>query len=152
VVVNDGTIANNSSVSAGGGIAAGPSTLVFLRNTASVSFNTLASSSSLGGGIHTSGYLQATDAFFQRNVSEKSGGGLYLEDIARARIDRSTFFENDGGKFGGGIFNDGFMYVTDTVFQSNTVTDTGGAYFTTPTSNTLVSGLSFTGNIPDNFN
>ena len=152
VVVSDGVVSNNTAILRGGGIWAGPSTLVFLRNTASVSFNKLSDSASIGGGMFTSGYLQATDAFFQRNEAETTGGGLYINDAARARIDKTTFFENDGGNQGGGIFNNGFMYVTDSVFQSNTVTNSGGAYFKTPTSSTLVSGLSFTGNIPNNFN
>ncbi len=152
IVVNDGQVTNNKAIVGGGGIWAGPASLLFLRNTANVSFNTLSNANSIGGGIYTEGYLQATDAFFQRNVAQSAGGGIYLKDTARARIDNATFFENDGGGQGGGIFNDAFMYVTDSAFQLNFVTDTGGAYFVSPTATTLVSGLSFTNNSPNNTN
>ena len=152
VVVNDGQVANNSAFSQGGGIWAGDRTLVFLRNFASVSFNTLLGAGSVGGGVYTTGYLQALDSFFQRNVASEAGGGLYLTGTINARINNTNFFENNGGDRGGGIFNDSSMYITNVTFAANLVDTDGGAYFTTPTSTTLAQGLRFVNNMPNDTN
>ena len=102
--------------------------------------------------MYTTGYLRATDAFFQSNVANNSGGGLYLGGTINSRIDNTNFFENNGGSRGGGIFNDSSMYITDATFAGNVVISDGGAYFTTRNSTTLAMNLNFTGNMPNNTN
>ncbi len=154
VVVSDGQVASNTAALQGGGIWSDETSLVFLRNFASVSFNSVAGIGSigLGGGIYTTGYLQAIDSFFQRNVATTLGGGLYLTGNINSRIANTNFFENDGGVRGGGIFNDSSMFITDATFAGNTVLTDGGGYFSTPTSTILAQRLNFNGNIPNDTN
>jgi len=152
VVINDGQVANNTTTLRGGGIWADTNSLLFLRNGASVSFNVLTDANSIGGGIYTAGYTQVIGSFVQRNESEASGGGMYLNPTATARIDASTFFENDGGVRGGGFFNNNSVYVTNSTFTGNSVTTDGGAYFTSASGNTIAQGINFTSNTPNNFN
>ncbi len=152
VVINNGQVSNNQSTFQGGGIWADTDSLVFFRNTANLNENTTSETNSTGGGVYTKGYLQALDSFFLRNETDVLGGGLFIADTGRARIANANFTGNNARTRGGGIYNDGYMYVTDSSFRNNIVNTSGGAFYTGPTATTISSGLTFSGNLPNNTN
>ncbi|MFK7765762.1 MAG: hypothetical protein AB8B55_00875 [Mariniblastus sp.] len=152
VVINDGQVGNNATITEGGGIWADTSTQTFIRNGGSVSFNSLSGSNTLGGGIYTKGYLQSLDSFFQRNESEAQGGGIFFAGSATGRINNGSFSQNSTGQLGAGIYNNGFMFVTNSVFSSNVAGINGGAFFSSVDATSLQSNLTFNGNLPNNNN
>lgn len=80
-------------------------------------------------------------------VSGENGGAIYMATTSGLTVAGSTFSENRTFSFGGAIFSDGVLTVTDTTFERNrTNEDSGGALFYGANSTATVDRTTFSGN------
>jgi len=88
-----------------------------------------------GGAVANLGALTLSDSSFSLN-SGRFGGALLVGETfnivgnARADVQRTTFFKNTAGVFGGGLYinaSTAVMTVTNSVFNQNTAASGGGA-------------------------
>jgi hypothetical protein len=84
--------------------------------------------SQAGGGIYIgAGTVEMEDLIVQSNFGFTGGGGLYVADGAIARLRRSTVAGNSAiGAFGGGIWNQGELWVYDSTISGNESNRAGG--------------------------
>lgn len=89
-------------------------------------------SSRYGGSVvyqTNSGSLNILNSAFQNNsVTRNNGGVIYNQYRTTANIDGSYFQENSASQYGGVIFNDGDLTVTNSVFRSNTAQSGSAVY------------------------
>lgn len=89
-------------------------------------------SSRYGGSVvyqTNSGSLNILNSAFQNNsVTRNNGGVIYNQYRTTANIDGSYFQENSASQYGGVIFNDGDLTVTNSVFRSN-IAQSGSAVY-----------------------
>ena len=105
-------------------------------------------SSRYGGSVvyqTNSGNLSILNSVFQNNsVTRSNGGVIYNQYRTTANIAGSYFQENSASNYGGVVFNDGEITVSDSVFSSNTATSGAAIY----NSNTVtMNNVDFIGNI-----
>ena len=84
-----------------------------------------------GGAISNLGALTLVDCTVQSSNavfagSDGNGGGLFNAAGATANVTRCTFLSNQAGQFGGGIYNDGILTVTNSTFTQNFAVRGGG--------------------------
>ncbi len=101
-----------------------------------------------GGAVENAGILTVTLSLFENNQSQTKGGGLDNVANSQAAIHQSTFRLNEAD-FGGGLNNEGTMWLTSSAVYSNTAVlsgssgggglrnETGGALLVT---NSTISG------------
>lgn len=84
--------------------------------------------SQAGGGIRVdAGNSEFTNLIIRQNEAFTGGGGLYVLDGATLRIRRSAIIDNFAtGAFGGGIWNQGELWVYDSTIASNDSNRAGG--------------------------
>lgn len=87
-----------------------------------------------GGGVYAQQWTTVTDSRFERNVTTGNlgqAGALSLYQ-AGGSIARSEFISNTAQNKGGGLFSDGPVSITDSLFQQNrTNTGSGGGAYST---------------------
>ncbi len=103
-------------------------------------------SNGFGGGVFIKGEGIFEKTIFQNNSSNRDGGGLYVKDGSKVKIERCNFIENRSDAKGGGLFSDGKIYINDTVFEENRANDGGGAAFHINSDSTLINAR-FLGNM-----
>ncbi|MEL7500496.1 MAG: hypothetical protein AAFN77_23085 [Planctomycetota bacterium] len=151
-VFDNTLVAGNVAANQGGAIWNQVGSNVFLRNNTRVNLNTAnETTTSIGGAIYNRGYLQALDSSFADNAAGGDGGGVFNTDTSRYRNERTSFNLNTAVANGGGIFNAGLLNVIDSAFTSNSAAD-GGAIFTETGGSTFTSGVTYSGNLPNNQN
>lgn len=91
-----------------------------------------------GGAINNvqPGTLAMRDSLLQGNTAP-DGGGLYVDTLATAELDRVTLRGNSG-KHGGGLENAGTLTVRDSLIEDNSVTGSGGGLWNFGGSATLL--------------
>ena len=104
-------------------------------------------SSRYGGGVFyqtNSGNLNISNSAFQNNsVTRSNGGVIYNQYRTTANIDGSYFQNNSAVNYGGVVFNDGNLNITNSVFNANTASSGAVIY----NSNTVtMSDVYFVGN------
>lgn len=89
-----------------------------------------------GGGIYTAGSLTIEDSNIYGNSAE-IGGGLYIEEcgfvcddygMIFTSVSNSTINSNDAQSYGGGIYNEGSLEITDGKILNNDALQGGGIY------------------------
>ena len=119
MTVTDSTLSGNSAYVDGGGIYNG--------RTATVTDSTLSGNSAnyYGGGVYNDGTLTITDSTVTGNSANYYGGGIYY---VRHSDDRQQHHRRklDDLRYGGGIFNEGTMTVTDSTLAGNSTKYNGG--------------------------
>ncbi|MEB2319736.1 MAG: hypothetical protein OZ935_13890 [Pseudomonadota bacterium] len=85
-------------------------------------------SSQAGGGIRvTAGTVEMEDLVVRDNFGHTGGGGLVIEAGSIVRIRRATIADNMAtGAFGGGIWNQGELWVYDSTISGNDSNRAGG--------------------------
>ena len=103
-------------------------------------------SDSNGGGILNNGTLAVTNSTFSGNNGGTFGGGIYNNLGGAATVADSTFSGNSAG-FGGGIVNDsGTLSVSNSTFSGNSAGIGGGIYSTSDSSTATVTSSTFSSN------
>ena len=105
-------------------------------------------SSGGGGAVYNAGQLTIVDSYLRRN-SARYGGGVINALGALLVMDRSTLSENrteDANGGGGGVENQGTMWLTNATFANNMTTAGGGA-INNYQGTLYVSHSSFVGNV-----
>jgi hypothetical protein len=116
---------------------------ITLTNNCNFTFNTAKS----GGGVSTSGTLNAINATFADNTATNLGGGL--SNYGTAELSNATFTRNTAGNCGGGLANlDGTATLGGGGFNGNTAVSKGGGIFNAQ-STVNVGGVIFSGNTAD---
>ncbi len=81
-----------------------------------------------GGGIRIDkGKLQLTDSVLRDNFAFTGGGGLFVNGGVKATLRRVSILENTAtGAFGGGLLNQGELWVYDSTIANNASNRAGG--------------------------
>ena len=84
-----------------------------------------------GGGVYNIGTLTLQDCTVSSNISVGAdpsglGGGAYNAAGATLNVVRCTFRNNSASLYGGGIYSDGILNVTNSTFTGNTALRGGG--------------------------
>lgn len=83
--------------------------------------------SQVGGGIAVDeGTAELNDLMIRDNGSFTGGGGVIISSKGTVKMWRSTIFHNRGGAFGGGILNQGTLWVFDSTIANNDSNRSGG--------------------------
>jgi CSLREA domain-containing protein len=102
-----------------------------IQTTAVVTNSTISGNNAeqIGGGIYNySGNLTITNSTFSGNYAANTGGGIYSSAGAEedtVTITNSTLFGNTATK-GGGIYNNGYLWIENGTLSGNTAEDYGG--------------------------
>lgn len=148
-VLVDSTFTGNIAQNQGGGLWNQTDSRLLLQGGNQIENNR--SVTGVGGGIYTRGFLRSVDSVFETNASGANGGGIFVTSTGNARVIESEFLGNTA-LMGAGIFNDGTLNVTDSIFSDNIAGLDGGAIFTDAMATTLESGNMFSGNLPNDQN
>ena len=120
VILNNVQLLDNASSVSGGAIYCYDGTLTIVNSL--LQGNSTATS---GGAIYNDGCaLTVTGSTFRSNQA-LDGGGLYVATGSQVVLDAVSFIENGGGH-GGGVENSGTVTITDSLFDGNSVTGSGG--------------------------
>ncbi|GEM_PF-5587279 len=131
--VKNSTFSNNTATGIGGAIFNDGSTTAAVATLESSTFDQNTASTK-GGGIynHSNSSLTITNSTFSANrASNYYGGGIFNAGTSGAlsvgvlSIIHSTFSENYAKEQGGGIYNDGYLEIANTIVSANSV-DSGG--------------------------
>ncbi len=103
--------------------------------------------SNVSGAIENLGVLTINNSTFDNNISLNNSGAIYNAPPATLTITNSIF-TNNMSQFGGVIFNDGIMTITNSTFADNSAAINGGAIHNDGT--TTITNSTFTNNLsPD---
>ena len=80
----------------------------------------------VAGAIFTNVDSKITNSNFTKNTASK-GGAVLNENGAKLTVDNSTFKDNAADSYGGAVFNNGELVVSDSVFDSNDIVNRGSA-------------------------
>ncbi|MDO4586065.1 MAG: choice-of-anchor Q domain-containing protein, partial [Planctomycetia bacterium] len=149
------TLTGGKTTGDGGGILNSSGALTIMNST--VSGNT---AENYGAGINNAGMLTVTNSTISGNsaTSEYSrGGGIYnysYHGACSLTLMNSTISGNSAKEYGGGIYNDALLTVTNTVVMGNTAKTGGGIlnFDSLTITNSTVSGNSavYVGGISNN--
>ena len=78
-----------------------------------------------GGAINSTGYFEIRDVVFQNNNATNVGGSIRLDGIQRSWLIR-TSVDNSSAYEGGGVYNNGFLTLVESVVADNVATVGGG--------------------------
>jgi len=131
IYANDGTVSltnitfrtNNANEQGAG--------LFQRRGTATISGGTFdANTARYGSAIYVRGALSVTGTTFTNNVAVEEGGAIYNENgnQSTVMVAGSTFTGNRA-RYGGAIYNRARLNVANSVFSTNTATESGGAVY-----------------------
>lgn len=143
LTVTDSNFENNTANRAGGAIEASAGTTTI--DTVRMWMNDAGTSPGNGGGLHISGAGVAT--VVKSNIYDNQsveGGGLWNSAAGTLTVDQSVIWDNvstgmtAGDNGGGGIFNDGLLYVTNSTVSGNVVSAEGGGIWNTSTATAFV--------------
>ena len=152
VVIDGGMVTHNRAFNQGAGLWGSLGSTLVLRNFVSISNNGAVSDISKGGGVFFRGHLQAVDAFFANNFAGANGGGIFVDTSGSANVITSTVTANDGGSFGGGIYNRGIVRINSSAITNNSAFINGGGIYTEIGASTSLVASNVTGNVPNDFN
>ena len=153
VTITDSVFENNVATAEGGAVdfshASVKDLVVSINNSSFVG-----NKAPVAGAIFTNVDSKITNSNFTKNTASK-GGAVLNENGAKLTVDNSTFKDNAADSYGGAVFNNGELVVSDSVFDSNDIVnrgsasvDYGGAAIYNWYDGTLtVSGSNFTNNI-----
>ena len=126
MVGGDGVVLDSLTIvggtAAAGGAIGNLGTLTLANSTVTDSFAT-GQSTGGGGGIYNAGVLAVTDSEIAGNSSESNGGGVSNDYGATLSLLRTTVQGNSGDgyySYGGGIYNDGTLFISKSVISDNT--------------------------------
>lgn len=126
ITITDSVISNNYSNSQGGGLynqtdLATVRDSVFRQNRARFS----------GGGIYNNSDLMVVNSLFEQNVSDASGGAIYVDIFNEATIINSVLNGNlaKSGNGGGIINRNGTLTVVNTNISGNQASGRGGGIY-----------------------
>lgn len=125
LTANDVTFSNNSSTYDSGGGGGGMGGGVFSSGTMTVTASTFSNNSSIdsfgGAGIYNTGILTVTASYFLNNSSTGqaagSGGGIFNQGTLF--LNTSTFSGNNVYALGGGVYNNGTLTLGNSTFTNN---------------------------------
>ncbi len=120
VILHRSTVQHNQAVQ-GGGLVGSQTTYLELRHCR-VQLNM---ATTQGGGILNAAALALHSSVLQDNRAETNGGGLANTAEAVTTIHSSRFSHNWAPN-GGGLFNRGMAFSSNSVFQNNTADSNGG--------------------------
>ena len=134
LIVSGGTISDNDSSRAGGGIEATANTTTTLSDGLMLSGNSTGPAPGNGGGLHITGAGDAdiSDVTVSNNTATAEGGGLW-NGAGTMTVADSTIADNsaagaDADQGGGGLFNlAGTLALTDTTVTGNDATGAAGS-------------------------
>ena len=125
VTIADSVFENNVATAEGGAVGfshASVKDLVVSINNSSFVGN----KAPVAGAIFTNVDSKITNSNFTKNTASK-GGAVLNENGAKLTVDNSTFKDNAADSYGGAVFNNGELVVSDSVFDSNDIVNRGSA-------------------------
>ena len=125
VTITDSVFENNVATAEGGAVDFSHSSvkdLVVSINNSSFVGN----KAPVAGAIFTNVDSKITNSNFTKNTASK-GGAVLNENGAKLTVDNSTFKDNAADSYGGAVFNNGELVVSDSVFDSNDIVNRGSA-------------------------
>ena len=125
VTITDSVFENNIATAEGGAVGfshASVKDLVVSINNSSFVGN----KAPVAGAIFTNVDSKITNSNFTKNTASK-GGAVLNENGAKLTVDNSTFKDNAADSYGGAVFNNGELVVSDSVFDSNDIVNRGSA-------------------------
>jgi hypothetical protein len=152
--LNDITILGNRANGRGGGVASfGPLTIVSSRVISNGTGNFFfILNGNNGGGIYASAALSIQFTQIDRNDTQNSGGGVYVDSFnvmtPAASITNSTISHNSAGNDGGGLsLADGRgLNIISSTINNNSAEKRGGGIFSLPDCKLAISSSTITGN------
>ena len=158
VRANDSSITQNSARRAGGGVEVIDGRIVLtdsLLNLNDAGVVLAPAAPGNGGGLHVTGanaivVLDGTRVV--RNMAANEGGGLWNQTGSRMILRNDTRISSNSAigaastTEGGGVYNKGQFFATDSLFAQNSSTGVGGGLVVTETGFALVNGSRFGNN------
>ena len=125
VTITDSVFENNIATAEGGAVdfshASVKDLVVSINNSSFVG-----NKAPVAGAIFTNVDSKITNSNFTKNTASK-GGAVLNENGAKLTVDNSTFKDNAADSYGGAVFNNGELVVSDSVFDSNDIVNRGSA-------------------------
>ena len=125
VTITDSVFENNVATAEGGAVdfshASVKDLVVSINNSSFVG-----NKAPVAGAIFTNVDSKITNSNFTKNTASK-GGAVLNENGAKLTVDNSTFKDNAADGYGGAVFNNGELVVSDSVFDSNDIVNRGSA-------------------------
>ena len=125
VTITDSVFENNVATAEGGAVdfshASVKDLVVSINNSSFVG-----NKASVAGAIFTNVDSKITNSNFTKNTASK-GGAVLNENGAKLTVDNSTFKDNAADSYGGAVFNNGELVVSDSVFDANDIVNRGSA-------------------------
>ena len=125
VTITDSVFENNVATAEGGAVdfshASVKDLVVSINNSSFVG-----NKAPVAGAIFTNVDSKITNSNFTKNTASK-GGAVLNENGAKLTVDNSTFKDNAADSYGGAVFNNGELVVSDSVFDSNDIVNRGSA-------------------------
>lgn len=129
MTIDECAVTGNSSLGAGGGIV-NPGSLGIGLSLVEGNMAGAGVGSSFGGGIDSSGTLDAIDTTIRANGVDGSGGALNVGSGGVANLTRCTLNGNDASLNGGAIQNLATLTAVNCTLSGNTTPGSGGALYT----------------------
>jgi predicted outer membrane repeat protein len=133
VTIHNTTFTHNRATQNGGGIYKDHGSIKLNLDHVTLSYNT---SGGQGGGIYlydSYSPIPIDHSTFDDNSADGNGGGLFIDTLSTVYITRTTFYGNyvdtTAGQQGGGIYNSGILYLTNSTLDNNYSTHAGGGLF-----------------------
>ncbi|MEB3261073.1 MAG: choice-of-anchor Q domain-containing protein [Cyanobacteriota bacterium] len=144
LVLENLAITGGAPAGAGGGIRVATSALLYTSNV-DISDNNADGS---GGGIYSQGLVYLTNGtVVSRNVVgglSPSGGGI--ENAGTMVVRDTTIADNQGGDFGGGIYNDSRLTLVNSTIRGNAASTGGGLHNSYSESQSSLFNVTVSGN------
>ena len=107
-----------------------------------------ANNARFGSAIYVRGALNVSGATFTNNVAVEEGAAIYNENGNQSAVTvAGSSFTGNTARYGGAIYNRARLNVTNSIFTSNTATESGGAvYHQNGASQNGIAQTCFTGN------
>ncbi|MFZ1426924.1 MAG: right-handed parallel beta-helix repeat-containing protein [Geminicoccaceae bacterium] len=99
-----------------------------------------------GGGLWNGGVATLVDSSVAANRSSTDGGGIATTPGSATTILRGRIEGNQAGRWGGGIYNDGMLTLTDTNVSDNGAGVKGGGIYASVEARTLLASASLVRN------
>lgn len=149
---NNSFITDNTANNEGGAVWISANSILRLLNGSVVSGNrsgVTPGGTGAGGGVYNEGgTANVVDSTISENSARGNGGGILSRVDSTTRITNSTISMNSA-VFGGGFFNGGSSFITDSLIVSNQASNDGGGVLTNTNGSTTITGSNLNGNTPN---
>lgn len=136
------THTNNTSETNGGGAIYANGGSLTIEQSRFLSNGAAGSGASRGGAMYAdASTVIITDSYFQTNRAVSNGGAIVFAGACNSTLDQVTFLENvSTGAYGGAIYAQGSLTLTNDYFASNRSANSGGAIYYNQRNNASIPG------------